>query len=307
MSFGPDKLLTPIDIIDTGGDANHTFRFEETSGGGAGVKLATISGGEYYQHNDTSFDATKLGLYKAVAAAMTAAGNQTYTIEPATPSASPLQTDRSLKIVGDGAIDWEIDFGDAGFTMDPRWFGFTTADNPISVSGVGGEEIITARLMLREEWRSFNIDNTRGGATDKDPIPFRLAEYSSSRVSDAVSTEWESGRFRRMQYQMVPAAHVFERRANKAEWVVLAELGLGDTHNAFETVWDKFEAGAEIIWVHDTGAEDLQVDAHEYEIIKIVDPSATDRFRPRRMRTNSDLREIGPIEWWVQPGGTYDF
>jgi hypothetical protein len=70
---------------------------------------------------------------------------------------------------------------------------------------------------------------------------------------------------------------VHDTRANDADWAGITGRATGDTQAVWWDVWDTLSVGMECIIVHDSSS-DLQVDTHDYEVVKLWEPTAWDQF-----------------------------
>ena len=240
--------------------SNNKFRLLESVGVGNDERIATVAVGTYYAHNDDNLDGMGApSLYKAIEAALvTASATNTYTIIAATPVQSSDYTNTTVAIKATAAaVDFNIDFDDADFTMEPSWFGFrlsdvatdygsltwnATTNDPLLSTTSGADEIITGDFTVSARWHSFSYGALNNAATDKRATRYANRKFSSKRLPDAVSIKWDSGRTRKFRYEWVPSMHLFATRADfypTPEFQNVTDLSLYDRHQGFDQyVWE---------------------------------------------------------------------
>lgn len=245
--------------------------------------------GRYYNHRDASFHtAGHRGLLYTIKELLnvgTTAGLGTRTASGAIlnsyevfaidPTGSTGVLDGGLRIQATGlappATPFEITYTGGATTMDGRWFGQLDAApvaDPLSVTAALLENIDSPGVM-HNRWIPYGIDGLVV-ASRKRPIPFKLARYSSERISDSEGTVWaKNQRLRLFEYLWLASAHLYANRGEDADFAAQAGLATGDANNVFERVWDSLTDGDEVLIVHDNTAG-LQVDANSYEVLKFA-------------------------------------
>jgi hypothetical protein len=233
-----DMWLAPVTIT----TANNKFRVFED---GTTERIVTVSAGEYYLHADTAYNTAYPSLYLAIKTALEAVSAYEYDFSSQTPTGSGQQSNAGCKLTSDASA-LVVDFDDADFTMDPRWFGETSA------SLWTGDTEYTSQFTIYGTWYSNTID-VAGAASNKRRDLYRQITYSHDRPDDRYALEWYSNYTRRIVYEYVPAAHVFEVAANSSIYASVARLATSDTHNAWETIWSALSRGKSVLVCHDIG------------------------------------------------------
>ena len=238
MSYSHDMWLSPVTLTST----TNRFRVLE----GATERIVILTAGDYYLHTDSAVNTTYPSLYLAIKAGLEAVSAHDYNFSEDTPTASTSQTSAGLYFECIGAASIAVDFDDVDFTMDPRWFGEKTT------SLWTGALSYTSAYTVMGNWYSNTIDSG-GAASRKRRDRFREITYSHDRPSDRYALEWYDDTTRRIAYEYVPAAHVFEVAAEDSIYASIARLGQDDTHNAWETVWSALSRGKVVLVCHDIG------------------------------------------------------
>ena len=302
MSYGIDKWLMPITLT----ASNNKFRINET-GGGAGELIETIAAGTYYLHD--SNNSTYPGLLYEIRTALTSSATGTLTWEVATPSSSYHQTGAGLRLVND-THTFTIDFGDVDFTMDPRCFGFTSSDSVTSSTDPAGNNYIESKYTCRGQWRSYN--EFGGEANEKVARKVRNSRQSHARPADAYQVTWNRDDVRRIVYEHVPAAHVFENRASgdvtQDMYASVGRLASGDNHNAFETIWDNgLRTLAPVLILHGDGHERIDL-AGNYDAVRMMEERRTRDFGEmiRIMRAGGEYYRIETGDLYLE-ASTFDY
>lgn len=234
-----ERWFAPIVIT----ASNNGFVVTEDPGGAATQYAVTVAAGTYFSFHGSSAIGNS-SLFWAIRVALQGAGAANYTFAPGDPTESTAQTDAGITITSDSGALFKIDFQDAAFTMDNRWFGFGSAELD-QTSSIGG---LISKYTALSQWVSWTL--TGGASTDKRSYLMREIEESSARTADAYQVEWNEDRIRTMRYQYVPAAHVWLNRvdaADAAAYYATGELDVLDNHNAFETIWDSASRLADIL------------------------------------------------------------
>lgn len=238
MAYSHDMWLSPVTLT----SSNNKFRVFED---GMIERIVSITAGDYYLHTDSAYNTAYPSLYIAIKTALEAVSAYEYDLTSITPSSSTQQTNAGLTFVTDASAA-VVDFDDVDFTMDPRWFGETSA------SLWTGDTTYISQYTVYGNWYSNTI-STSGQASNKRRDSYRQITYSHERPDDRYALEWYSNYTRRIVYEYVPAAHVFEVAANDSTYASVARLANGDTHNAFETVWNALSRGKTVLVCHDVG------------------------------------------------------
>lgn len=301
-TYANDRILIPITIA-TG--SNDTIQIEEDSG--SCVITITLEAGTWYLHDDDSLHATYPGLYRAIryltaqatgtytgygSVAVTGTKTNSYTWAAVDPTSSTSMTGLGLRLNGYNAVSADafiIDVSDS--TMDMRWFGQLTAvpADPTS-GGSGTDKYIDSPGTRFGDWIPYGIDGF-ATAVEKDPVPWRIAQYSSDKIADSQAVIWGTGKLRHFQYQYIHSAHVHEERADQTGYASQGDLATGDKNNTFHSVWERLTAMGVCIVVHDD-ISDLQVDSHDYEVIKLAASSPDWEQFVSRQRSGGDFYRV---------------
>lgn len=301
-------------------EAGHTLRITEQPGGAPRVTDITLDAtkilagvvapfvalrGRYYLHDDAARQATHKGLLHTIKTLLnsgTTAGLgtrtgsvplNTYSWAVINPTGSSSILDGGLRLEAVAATDpFEITWT-AGTTLDARLLGqldqSPVADS-LSVLDTGDEQIDSPGTT-EARWIPFGIDG-RVIADRKRPIPFKLAQASSERISDSVMTIWKKGRLRTFAYSWLSSAHIYDLRGEEANWAVQGGLVAGDSNNAFERVWDSLTDGDEVLIVHDK-TSDLQIDSNVFEVLKFAGSSVGWEGFHSVLRDAGDFSRVG--------------
>jgi|AKVG01.1.fsa_nt_gi hypothetical protein len=266
MIYGVDKWLAPITLT----SSNNKFRLNETTGGGE--VIVTLTAGTYYLH--ASENSTYPGLYKEISDAIAAQGtaNDAYTFTAVSPTLSYQQVGAGVRLSSAGET-FTIDWDDSDFTMDPRWFGFESSDSSTSTVAPDATEFIDSKWTVYGQWMSYN--EYGGEATRKSSRKVRNSKRSHDRPADAYVVTWNRDDNRRIIYEQVPAAHIFEDRAKgdvtSSLYASVGRLAPGDTHNAFETVWnDGLRKLEPVLIIHGDGDERVDL-GNNWEAVRLID------------------------------------
>lgn len=254
--------------------ANNTFRLNETGVGGNGVFSVSVAAGEYWLHYDTSSHAEFPSLYKALVDAinLTGVGNG-YEIEANTPTLSPQAWGAGLLIGVNAVIAWQIEAGNAAFTMDPAWFGLG-AKTYVAELRADSSYSVDSEFSIEGVWRSTGaaIDGTPTNARSR---PTKIATYSHNDPDARFGMIWKRKRQRTLEWQMVPAASI-HRYNDQDAYYRLADKGTGDNGGSLEAVWDKLAENEEVIIVHNVDVWDLQIDTHASELARLTNTNDMD-------------------------------
>lgn len=261
-----DRWYIPIEIT----ASNNGFVITEDPAGAATRYAVTVTAGTYYLYYASGSFSVGSSLYYAIRNALNTAGTaNSYRFNASTPTSSTAQTNAGCMIDrASGSTSFRIDFNDASFTMDNRWFGHPSAQTNQTESG--GE--VNSPYTVLGTWTSWTL--TDGTASDKTSYLTREIIESSRRTEDAYQVEWNEDRIRRMVYEFVPAAHVYEGRidaADAAAYYATAQLNVADNHNAFEQVWDAASRLGDIIIQFDD-VSDLDPVNSQYGICRFNNP-----------------------------------
>lgn len=296
MAYGVDKWLMPITLT----ASNNKFRLFEITG--SVEIIVTVATGTYYLH--TSTNATYPGLYKAILNGIVAAGTAagTYAFEVSTPELSYQQVGGGVRLTSD--VTFSINVDDADFTMEPRWFGRRAGDgNVVSTTGPSNEFFASDHTVYGQ-WLSYNEHG--GIASDKTSRKVRNSYRSHGRPSDAYLVTWNRDTNRKMRYEHVPAAHIFEDRATgdvTADlYASVGRLAPGDGNNAFETIWDNGLRKLEpVIIIQDDGHERVDL-AGNYDVVRMIDEGKARDFDEviRLMRLGGEYYEIDPGDLYIE-------
>lgn len=285
-----DRLLMPITIDST----NKVFRYIDS--GGVNEVLITLTEGTYYLHDDSTLHATHKGLYYAIKTVnnsgtgadgtRTGAGTAVATMAfaAATPSSSSDQTGSGLEV--SAATTFAVEFDDVGFTMDPRWFGET--DSPWTSASS-----YTSTFMRYGDWTTPVWRGLRS-ASDRRSDLRNVTFASEDDEAYAYLVRWRANRrFRSLEYQWVPAAHVFDDRASDADYAETGRVSTGDDHNAWMTVWKEAARGRDVVGVYEMATQDLQVTTHDWEVWRLG-AKYRDSFRSTLMdvRPNGEFYHV---------------
>jgi hypothetical protein len=262
--YSRDYFFRPVTLTAT----NNKFRVLIDPGGAATESIVTVPPGTYWLHgsNVTSHP----GLYYQITSTLGAG----WFISAATPSVSTGHVSGGV-VIGVGGVsppdDWEIDFQDADFTMDPRWFGFFQSE--LTVSSVTGTNIetITSKYAIRDVWRGETII-PEGYATQKRSRLVSDTTVSHERASDRYVLTWNQETWREYVIEYVSGAHIFGNRASNQAYANTARLALNDTHNGFSRIHDAFATDGEVIIYHNIGDGNWTTPAiGDAEVVKLRD------------------------------------
>ena len=231
------------------------------SGGGA-----TIPAGDYYQITGgvPSYPGFLDALETAIVSA--ASGVTTCTITAAAPTLSPQSMRMGIRIECDAEFD--LDFSDPGWTLDPRLLGFPQGQT-LSVSSSGG--VITSPHHLGYVW----APPVYAAAKLRDN---EFESYGEGRAF----YDWREFNTREFEYLEVPAASVRSSRAAESpRWASGAGRGQGDVGGTLQDAWRLMRKGKPIL-VHHNGARSgdwnpLQ-GAGGWEVCRMVDRDSRRAF-----------------------------
>lgn len=300
----PDRIYAPIEIT----SSNNTFVITEQNAPADTwtVQIPAGTYATYYASSDLADTNAPASLYYAIRTAIAAAGGANYAFGAVDPSLSTLQTNAGLFMSTTGN-QFSVDFDSGSFTMDPRWFGFATGEAAQTAAGSVGLYVLISKYTVYTQWVSYTITN--GEATDKTSSIKRELAISSDRTQDAYQVEWNSDRIRRLYYEMVPAAHVYEGRqdaASAAAYYSTGELHANDYHNAFETIWNAASRLGDLIVQFDD-VSDLDPGAGMYALARFEDASARESMSGC-VKLGRVLGEYYSIDVSLnQSAGTYEF
>lgn len=263
---------------------------------GSGPVTVTVPAGNYWGHNDSSLNATYPGLYKAIVDAMNASAlTYTYSVEAFTPTLSTEQENGGLRFYSGAATDdFDFDLSSGSWTLDPGLIGF--ADNSVitaaDVSSSGG--YLTSTLMRSAEWITNTYFSTKTAEDKRSHTEFDQRQ-SDEDSAYAYSYDWspsEAGMiFRKYIVKLIPAAHIIGSRALDYDYADTALVAHGDANNGFiDIVWDRarnlYGEGTEgdVLIVYNS-TDDLQVDAHDYDVARIAKVSDRQKWKDTFLTT----------------------
>jgi hypothetical protein len=276
---GRDVWLYPIEVV---AGVNDQIVWAETSD----TLSITVEPGVYWCFNGSApapvGASTYLSLYNQIASQMSGASfllgdNITYTFRAITPTGSVLQEGAGIALVGSTADFLSLNL--TATTFDQRIFGFAasatgTVASVAAPSGSGRE--VQGPLTRWGAWVS-PVE-----ATSRTSTPRRLIEWATAYTEreDAYAVDYGARRTRVHSYEYVPAGHVRVARADDPQYADAAELYTGDTHNAFETVWESLAKLDEVVVIHhlEGDALDLAVTTHSYEVVRLADAAQAQDF-----------------------------
>jgi hypothetical protein len=288
----------------------------------------TVLAGDHYMHNDTGVDAAVQGFYAKFLARLNATGAaNTYTMIAIAPTQSSGMVLGGVQLRALTAVHaFRIAFDHASWTLEPEWFGFRRSDsvtttrgsltwtgNPLTGNVIdsttsGSDEIITGDFTCRDRWLSQTHGNAVHGARDKRAYRYGNRRFSSSRISDAVSVEWDSGRNRHFRYEWVKSPHIFTERADDTAdtaWLTDSNLAALDTLNAFDDVWVNLARLQPALVIHNLATVDLQLDTHDYELVRLLREDQAGSFESV-IEMQREAGEFYAIDLDVQIDTTYD-
>lgn len=296
-AFPPDIWLRPV-VVDA---TNKVFKIIEDPTGIPNAVTVTLTEGTYYLHDDASWHATLPGLYYAIRNVLnsgsgadgTRSGTPAYTYswEASTPTLSSGVSSAGLTLKATGAanpfkLDWT-----SGTTLDGRWLGYKDAapsSDTTSTNLVLLTEVIVSDYCVWGRLRTFDLLD--GGALNKDEKPRKIVERSSDRVADSITTNWGTEYDRRFLYEDIWPSMVDRNRAGNTPYATISGLAAGDKNNTWHYIWDALQDGKSCVVVHGAVA-DLQVDSHDWEIVKAVDDLEWDSFQSS-IDDGGDLRRV---------------
>lgn len=273
--YAVDTFYTKVTIV-TG--VNDVFQITEST---PTVVTVTLDAGDYWLHVDSSYNSTMSGLFWAIQKVLndgTTAGlgarsgtptNTDYDFAVVDPSSSTGLANNGLELrATGGTLQFDIDWDDAAFTMDARWFGAATNTQGAALSSAtdGSDKVTTSPCATKH--RMVTRTWLDGVATTKVREPYIDAEFSSGRPSDSVSMVWDSGFIRMFQYDRVPGVEVHSDRAGESAWSATMTRLQGDKNAVWFDVWAALARGEQVLVVHNSSG-DLQVDTHSYEVLKM--------------------------------------
>jgi hypothetical protein len=246
-----DWWLVPTEVIE---GTNDTIILNGTT--------ITIPGGARYWPHRQPFSPLQ-GLFFQLADDAATAGVDIQ-FRTCTPTSSDWQFYGGLQFHSPNPFT--IDFNDPLWNLDKRLFGYpksyatqvTAVLNPAS-----GRYETCSPFTMRTIWRSYT-QSGNGKASIKRMNPVSVAPMSHRRVQDRFANVWERQNVRTWLYENVPGGHVWENdAANLESYAEFHRLGLGDTHNAFETIYSAILENEIAIVIHDTENFDLDWDIAE--------------------------------------------
>lgn len=273
-AFSPDLWLPEITID---GD-NDTLKIVEDPTGTPTTLTVELTHGTYFLHNDESLHSTRKGLYYAIKnvlnngtgsdGTLTNSPTNTYGFGAVTPGQSDGVPDAGLKMFDLASVtEFRLDFT-SGSTMDARWFGAKNSSGAdLDSADDAGAQVYSSDYCVRHRLRTYDL--LGGAAVSKKELPRKITERSTDRIADAETTNWGEESDRRFVYEDVWPSMVDPNRAGDTPYATISGLADGDKNNAWYVVWDVLTNGGECIVVHNN-TDDLQVDSHDYEIVKLA-------------------------------------
>jgi len=307
MSYGVDKWLGRFTLD----SSNKKFRLNDysdaTADGVATEIIVSASEQDYYLHASNNSDYPGL-FYDLIQSLNASAANNVYSIDVVTPTLSTGQVGGGVRISSDGYF--EIDFSDADFTIDERFFGFPTGTTNVAATLTSnGSYVVDSQFTCWGQWISHN--EFGGLADDKRSRRKNNSRRSHGRSRDAYLVTWNRDEIRTITYPHVPAAHIFEDRAlgdvSQDIYAEVAALHSGDNHNAFETVWENGLRQLDpILILHDTGDQTVFLDGNWDAVILEDEPKSEDFFNCLKvMRRGGEYYELDLGDLYLKRKG-YD-
>lgn len=290
-----DRFAWAIDIV-TGVNDVVWFIFGV---GGASTAQVTIPPGRYYGYWEPGAPAwltnTFPSIYHALATRIDTATGNTWSFRVCTPTVSVkfLNSGVALTHLTGTTTEFGWQFNNVAFTFPKDVLGFspgeasektTTTTELLSPFSRGGDWIAPKRH--KSKWVApKNVQFTGGGS---------WATRQTTRVRTDLIRLWS--------YTWIAEGHVKIGKALDQSYATVAELGLGDVNNAFESFWESgFSTGAPVLVVHDEGQTDLAITTHPYEVITFADPAQADEFSAIASIPDSGGRWDIAFAAWVSP------
>ena len=270
MSTSREKYLFAITLTSD----NNTFRV--TYNGTPAT--CTIPAGTYWMHDDSPTDYAS--FFRAFNTAITTQHATVWTRAAATPTTSIYQEFCGVRIEN-GAAAFSFDFSHGDWTLDPRLLGFpSTQSTDVASVAAGSNFRITSPLSYYGAWRSWCIFHHRS-AIDKRSHTEAERYASSTRAADRERKTWHEDTIRTLRYEWVPSAHVHRGRADIQAYADTGHLGLGDTHNCFQDLWDALarDENPVLVRYHTEENLDLFWETGDYEAVKLEGDEAAQSFR----------------------------
>jgi hypothetical protein len=274
-------------------DANNAVLTVTEEGGGA--VLVSVAAGYYWVHDDASMEATHPSLITAVEAALNGSGSLsgTYTCSASTPTESPALGAFGIKVTATGITDFTFACGATSTATKPTaamCLGLPHVTEGRAISSVG--TVLYSPYSYAGCWAS---PVWRSEATpDEVALTFASTEYREQE--DAYAMSYGSQHKRAWRYIHVPAAHVFEGRADIQAYATTGEVGLGDDHNALQYLYRESQRLSDILVVAYPPGEDADLtvdDTHPYEVVRM---SSYDAFSGIQRRSR-DAGEYHTLTW----------
>lgn len=243
-------------IVPTYFDADNNQIVINDGGGDEIVDLPVSSVNKFWPHK-TAFSGYP-GIYYTLTADALSGPAIDLDFRPCSPTDSPDQYGKGLEVFSADPLTLVFSSGD--WTMDPRLFGYPEGWNTdVVLVASGAEYVAPSPMSRRTTWRSYTIGES-GKASRKRIMPEQVTAWSHNRPQDRYAITWEEQEVRSWQYEYVPAAHLFEQdAANLEDYARNQGLGLGDNHNAFETIWRALAQNEIALIVHDQDSWDLEL------------------------------------------------
>lgn len=291
-----DRFIPAIDIV-AGVNDRLVFIFGI---GGASTVIITIPPGRYWGYYEPAAPAWLLygmpSIYlQILVRILSAVPANTWAWRPCTPTVSVTALNRGVAFrhLTGTTTEFGWQFNNAAFTFPKEILGFSP--NESAEKTTTGAELLSpfhrgcdwvAPKRHRSKWAvPKNVQFTGNGS---------FATRQTNRVRTDLIRLW--------QYNWIAEAHVKIGKALDSNYATVAELGLGDVNNTFESFWENgFSTGAPVIVVHDEGALDLAVTTHSYEVITFAKPEQAEEFEAVCAVPDSGGRWDIAFAAWVSP------
>lgn len=242
-------------------------------------------------------------LYKLIEDAINASGcDGTYEFIAGPPTESPNQGKRGLALrrTDDGGspaqFGWE--FTDPLWDFPPELLGFR-GDADV-VTGSPATTVLYSAFTRASDWvpprrTSFKFMN-----------PEKIGASAGSAGPTRLRITHRTDRIRPFVFNWIPAGHVRRYRNDEAAYARVADMGLNDHGNYFESLWESMAEGHDILVVYDEGAEDLALTTHPWEVGTFLDSGEVLKFDDVVELQQGGERYGIEFALWIENGlGTY--
>lgn len=289
FTFGIDAIYAPFEIIQ---GVNDQIVVSEDGGS---KQTVTLNPGRYWNYlgssagnPDDASDDNHEGFQDYLASQISTDLSNSYLVTHTTPANSAL-TNTGVQYATSGT-SFTFHCTDSNFTLDPRLLGLSgrrdvsTNDQPYNPS-----TDLASHFSLFPNWQPHNLLD--GKASTKDRRKKARMETSGDNMDRAAVQRLNQTIHRKFTYEYVPAAHVKENRADdegsaqtgSVSWYPAGDFSTGsgpygDTHNAFEGVWDywtrpgKDGKAARLIVVHDEADTTTSMENQPREYARLQGP-----------------------------------